>query len=227
MTDSIETSPIAAAPVAPRAPRPKPVRSRLNAWFFDVMSGYMHARYAALKSRLFADLPETIVEIGAGSGANFRYLRPGTRVIAIEPNPFAHASLERTAREHGVELTICGGGAEGIDLPDASVDAVVCSLVLCTVDEPDAVLQEIRRVLRPGGRFVCIEHVAAPAGSWIGRLQRWVLRPWRWIFEGCHTHRDTAAALVSAGFADVRIERFEMPTLFLPVRPQLAAVCTA
>lgn len=208
-------------------PAPNPVRSRVNAWFFASMNWYMHWKYAARKTALFADLPGTIVEIGAGAGANFRYLRRGTHVIAIEPNPFMHGSLERNAREAGVEVTIRGIGAEGIDLPDASVDAVVCSLVLCTVEDPSAALREVRRILRPGGRFVCIEHVAAPEDTWLGRLQRWIFRPWHWLFEGCHTHRDTERVLEAAGFSDVRIERFTMRTAFLPIRPQLAAVCTA
>jgi ubiquinone/menaquinone biosynthesis C-methylase UbiE len=204
---------------------PNPVRGRINAAFFGLMDGYMHWKYGEMKSRLFADLPDVVVELGAGTGANFRYLPPGTRVIAIEPNHYMHARLARSACRWGIDLDIRGAGAERLDLPDECVDAVVCSLVLCTVEDPELALKEVRRILRPGGRFVCIEHVSAPPGTLLARLQRWVFRPWRWFFEGCHTHRDTAAVLTRAGFSSTDIRPFTWRSAFLPVRPQVAAVC--
>lgn len=204
---------------------PNPVRGRINAAFFSFMDWYMHWKYAALKSRLFADLPDTVVELGAGAGANFRYLPKGTRVIAVEPNTHMHASLERNARLRGIELEVRSVGAEGIALPDASVSAVICSLVLCTVKDPAEAIAEVMRVLQPGGRFICIEHVAAPRSSFIGWLQRIVFRPWRWLFEGCHTHRDTTQLLRRSGFSKVDVTPFTWSSAFLPVRPQIAAVC--
>jgi len=83
---------------------------------------------------------------------------------------------------------------------------------------------EVRRVLRPDGRFWCVEHVAAPEGSRIASVQRLVKRPWRWFFEGCDTHRDVAGLLRDAGFAAVEITPFTVRTAFLPVRSQIAAV---
>jgi ubiquinone/menaquinone biosynthesis C-methylase UbiE len=204
---------------------PNPVRGRINAGFFDLMEGYMHWKYGTLKRRLFANLPSVVVELGAGAGANFRYFPRGTRVIAVEPNHYMHARLARSARKWGIDLDLRGLGAEGLDLPDDCIDVVVCSLVLCTVEDPDLALREVRRVLRPGGRFLCIEHVAAPPHSLLGRLQRWVFRPWRWFFEGCHTHRDTARALEHAGFSSTDIRPFTWRSAFVPVRPQIAAVC--
>lgn len=208
---------------APAALVDHPLRGRFNAWFFWLMDAYLHRTYGDLKRRLFADLPRTVVEIGPGVGANLRYLAPGSHLIAIEPNPHMHGLLEQKARRRGVRLTICATGAESIPLPDGSVDAVICSLVLCTVPDPAASLREVLRILRPNGRFLCIEHVAAPAGSLIGHIQRWVFRPWRWLFEGCHTHRDTAGALRAAGFASVQVETLDLATLFLPVKPQIMA----
>jgi ubiquinone/menaquinone biosynthesis C-methylase UbiE len=202
-----------------------PVRGRFNAAFFHLVDWYLHRTYADLKSELFAGLPAVLVEIGAGTGANMRYFPAGTRVIAVEPNTYMHGWLAARARKYGVDLEIHPRGAERLDLPTGSVEAVVASLVLCTVREPEAVLGEIRRVLAPGGRFVCIEHVAAPADSLIGRIQRVVHRPWQWCFEGCHTHRDTGTLLKNAGFADVSIRPFVWQSAFVPVRPQIAAVC--
>lgn len=202
-----------------------PVRGRFNAWFFAALEGYMHGKYAGIKSRLLAGVPPVIVEIGPGSGANLRYLPAGTRLIAIEPNLHMHAALRRRAEQCGIDLDLRGLAGENLDLPSASVDFVFSSLVLCSVDKPDQVLSEIRRVLRPGGRFACIEHVVAPRGSGIHGLQRLIKRPWRWVFEGCNLCRDTGSTLRSAGFAQVDIQTLVLPTVFVPIRPQIAAVC--
>jgi ubiquinone/menaquinone biosynthesis C-methylase UbiE len=199
--------------------------ARVNAVFFDWMDGYMHWKYGPLKARLFSGLPDLVVELGAGAGANFRYFPPGIRVIAVEPNSHMHPRLLARARRRGIDVELRPCGAERLAMPDESVDAVVASLVLCTVEDAAKVVAEVLRVLRPGGRFVCIEHVAAPPSTAIGRLQRWVHRPWRWLFEGCHTHRDTGALLHRAGFSRVAIEPFTWRSVFLPVRPQIAAVC--
>ena len=126
-------------------------RSRpLNALFFTVFDGYLNRLLSSRKSKLFADLPDEVVELGAGVGANFRYLKPGTAVTAIEPNPHMHNGLRKRAGRFGIDLRIVASGAEAIDLPDDSVDAVICTLVLCTVDKPERVLAEVNRILRPG-----------------------------------------------------------------------------
>jgi ubiquinone/menaquinone biosynthesis C-methylase UbiE len=202
-----------------------PVRGRINAAFFHLMDAYLHWKYAELKSDLFRNLPPVLLEIGAGTGANLRYFPTGTKVIAVEPNRFMHAKLAARAHRSGIELEVRDTGAEALAVADNSVDAVISSLVLCTVRDPERAVREVLRVLRPGGRFVCIEHVAAPRDSVIGRIQRAVYRPWKWFFEGCHTHRDTAALLEQAGFSDVTIRRFTWASAFVPVRPQIAAVC--
>ena len=116
--------------------------------------------------------------------------RPARSLIAIEPNPYMHARLRRAARRSGVELEIRSVVGERIDLPDASAEAVISSLVLCTVSDPAAVLAEIRRILRPGGRFSFAEHVAAKPRTPTRWSQRILRRPWAWVFEGCSCERD-------------------------------------
>ena len=203
------------------------MRGSFNAWLLDVLDGYMHRKYGPLKARLFGDVPATVVDLGAGSGANFRYFPPRTRVVAVEPSVHMHERLRRKAMRHELALELHEAGGETLALPDASVDLVCTSLVLCTVPDPERVVAEVRRVLRPGGRFVAIEHVAAPAGSGIAALQRAIRRPWRWLFEGCELCNQTTAVLRGAGFSTVHIEPFRLGTVFLPLRYQITATCIA
>jgi ubiquinone/menaquinone biosynthesis C-methylase UbiE len=201
-----------------------PVRDRINAWLFHALDDYLHRKYRLVKRELFGGLPRTILEIGAGAGANFRYLAPGTHVITVEPNVWMHAYLHEAARRHGGTVDVRAGTAEHIPLSDGSVEAVISSFVLCTVADPARVLAEVRRVLRPGGRFWCVEHVAAPAGTSTARIQRLAHRPWRWLFGGCETHRDTTRLLHEAGFSSVEVTPFTLRTVLVPIRPQIAAV---
>ncbi len=202
-----------------------PIRGRFNAWLFQALDGYMHGKYCEIKSRLLQQTPTTVVELGPGSGANFRYLPQGIRVIAIEPNVHMHPALRRRAAERGIELDVRGLRGEELDIPTGSVDFVFSSLVLCSVDRPEQVIAEVRRILKPGGRFACVEHVVAPQGSAIHAAQRLLRRPWKWLFEGCELCRDTGATLRSSGFSRVELQSLVLPTIFIPIRHQIAAMC--
>ena len=205
---------------------PNPVRGPFNAAFFTVMGGYLDWLMRSRKQRVFTDLPGEIVELGSGVGANFRYLPPGTRVIAVEPNPAMHSRLRARAVRHKIELELHDVVGEQLDLPDASAEMVVSSLVLCTVPDPARVLAEIRRVLRPGGRYAFVEHVGAKGRPVLRRVQRVVRRPWAWMFEGCSCERDLADLVASAGFASVDIEEYHIHSPILPFNTHVAGVAT-
>jgi SAM-dependent methyltransferase len=202
-----------------------PLRGRLLAWGFAALDSYMHRKYSALKPRLLAPVPAVVVELGPGAGANLRYLPRGTRLIAVEPNRYMHPRLRRRAEEFGIDLDLRGLSGDRLDLPSACVDLVFASHVLCSVDQPLQVLAEARRILRPGGRFACIEHVAAPAGSAVRNLQHILRQPWKWAFEGCDLCRDTGEMLRSSGFTQVDVQPIVLPTMVVPIRHQIAAVC--
>jgi SAM-dependent methyltransferase len=224
-TAHTDTRPLDGATESTRPPG-HPVRGRANAVIFSFLDRYQHHKFGARKGALFADLPPTVVELGSGTGASLRYLAPGSRLIAIEPNVHMHAALRRHAAHRRIELEIHQESAERTSLPDASVDAVICTLVLCTVPDPAAAIAEVRRILRPGGRFIFIEHVAAEPLP-LRRLQRIVARPWRYLFEGCELDRDTANRRASAGFDDLRIDHFRLGGLFVPIWPEICGVATA
>jgi SAM-dependent methyltransferase len=204
-----------------------PGRGRFNSVFFSVLGGYIDWHLRSHKAAAFAQLPPTVVELGAGVGANLRYLADDAHLIAVEPNPYMHARLRRAARAHAVDLEIRDVVGERIDLPDASVDAVISSLVLCTVGDPDAVLAEVRRILRPGGRFSFAEHVGAEPGTPTRWVQRVLRRPWAWVFEGCSCERDLAAVIRSAGFAGVDLESYRIHSPFVPFNTHIAGTAIA
>lgn len=200
--------------------------SGFNAWFFTAFARYINYIARDHKARAFDGLAAgTVLEIGAGTGANLGILAPGTDLIAVEPSARMHDRLRARSAEAGVNVTVLGTGAESIPLPDASVDEVICSLVLCTVADQDAVLAEVRRVLRPGGRFRFVEHVAGHRRMPRYALQRTIRRPWGWLFEGCDPNRHTAEAVERAGFGSVTIERRRFRrSFFVPVNSAIWGV---
>ncbi|MEX1048365.1 MAG: class I SAM-dependent methyltransferase [Akkermansiaceae bacterium] len=172
-----------------------------------------HRFYGQRKRRLFSGIRGRVVEIGPGTGINFPYFSRDITWTGLEPNPHMHRYLHQAAEAHGIAAEILTARAEAMPLPDVSADAIVSTLVLCSVQDPDAVLREVRRVLRPGGRFYFIEHIAAPRGSLLRGVQRFVRPVWRVIADGCHPDRETDR-LIAEKFDRPEIERFRVP---LPV----------
>ena len=141
------------------------------------------------------------VEIGAGTGLNLPHYPDGVdELLLVEPDPTMRARLERSLRHRGQHAGLVDAPAEDLPFADASVDTVVSTFVLCTVDHPDVALREVARVLRPDGQLLFIEHVRSDSP----RLARWQDRlagPWRRFARGCRCNRATAELIVSCGFA--------------------------
>ncbi len=172
-----------------------------------------HPAYAAAKGRAIASLRGRVLEVGAGGGNNFANLGDGVEWRGLEPSARRRRELERRARARGHATPPLDGVAEAIPLPDATVDAVLGTVVLCSVRDQDQSLVEIHRVLVPGGRVVLAEHVAAPART-LRRLLQGVVSPFsRLLDHGCDPTRDTEAALRRSPLQTIRVERFELPVL--------------
>jgi SAM-dependent methyltransferase len=165
------------------------------------------------RKRLLAGLSGRVVEVGAGDGGNFAYYGPGvTHVVAVEPEPYLRAKAAERATTSPVSVEVVDGVADRLPAPDGSLDAAVTSLVLCSVPDPRAALAEILRVLRPGGELRFYEHVAAPPGTRLARVQRLAdATLWPLFVGGCHTHRDTAGTITDAGFVIEDLDRFAFP----------------
>jgi ubiquinone/menaquinone biosynthesis C-methylase UbiE len=177
-----------------------------------VASTCERAGAAEHRERFLAGLAGRVVEVGAGNGLNFaHYPDAVTEVVAVEPEPFLRARAAEHAKLAPVSVTVIGGNADEIPLPDASVDAAVASLVLCSVPDQRTALAELFRVVRPGGQLRFYEHVAATDAHW-SRLQRRAEHVWPLFAGGCHLCRDTEQAIIDAGFEIEDCDRF----LFAP-----------
>ena len=167
------------------------------------------------RRRLLAGLSGDVIEVGAGNGLNFVHYPPAVaRVVAVEPEPYLRALARESAEAAPVPVEVVDGVAERLPAGDARFDAAVASLVLCSVPNQAAALREIRRVLRPGGSLRFLEHVRAEstAGYAVQRLLDATV--WPLFAGGCHTSRDTEAAIVEAGFDVEGVEHVRWPEGF-------------
>ncbi|MCV7419774.1 class I SAM-dependent methyltransferase [Mycobacterium yunnanensis] len=141
-----------------------------------------------------------VAEIGAGTGLNVAHYPDGLADLVLsEPDAGMRRRLARQLARHGRVARVVDSAAESLPLADGSVDTVVSTLVLCTVDDPERTLAEIARVLRPGGQLLFIEHVRARSprlAAWQDRLAR----PWLHFAAGCRCNRATLDLLRAGGF---------------------------
>jgi len=195
-------------------------RKRLHAWLLSKSNAKYERAVAHQKQRLLGGLEGDVLEIGPGGGVNLLHYSAGVRWTGIEPNPFMHTYLRKKALSLGLTIDLRLGSAQSLGFPDASFDAVVSTLVMCSVADQARAFEEIKRVLRPGGKYVFIEHVAAPEGTFTRRAQRWIKPVWKIVGDGCRPDRETWRAIEAAGFQHVEIEHFRVP--FPIIGPHIA-----
>jgi ubiquinone/menaquinone biosynthesis C-methylase UbiE len=185
------------------------VRHPLFARGYDRMSRKMEERgQREHRLTLLDGLNGHVLEVGAGNGLNFPFYPPTVAsVVAVEPEPYLREQAVLAAAQAPVPVRVVDGVAEALPLETGSVDAAVASLVLCSVLDQQRALEELLRVIKPGGELRFYEHVRAlePRGM---RIQRLFDVVWPRIGGGCHASRDTLAAIEQAGFAIERCTRF-------------------
>lgn len=183
----------------------------------------MDARGAAdHRRRLLAAAHGAVVEIGAGYGATFPFYPSAvTGVLALEPDATLRELAQAAARTAPVPVTVQDGVAESLPAADASIDAVVSSLVLCSVADPSVALAEAVRVLRPGGLLLFYEHVRS-AHRMLAAAEDLVTPLWVRMAGGCHPNRDTVGVIAGAGLTVQGVERFGFSVL--PGNPRLTHV---
>ena len=199
---------------------------RLFAWAMATATQSYEAAIADRKHDLFHTLQGNILEIGPGAGVNLRHLNRDVHWIGLEPNPFMHPYLQQEAAQMGMDIELRSEPIAQAEVTDNSMDAVISTLVLCSVPNLETTLQDILRMLKPGGVFVFIEHVAAPPGTLLLQIQQGIRPLWRILGDGCCPDRETGVAIDQAGFAQVEYQPFEGPVPIPLVRPHIAGVAT-
>src|SRR5437879_1612702 len=188
-------------------------------------SGEEHGQ-AEHRQRLLAGLSGRVLELGAGSGTNFRhYPSTVTEVVAVEPEAYLRGQAEKAATTAPVKVTVVDGVSGALPLEDASCDAGVACLVLCTVPEQERALAELARVIRTGGELRFYEHVVSKR-PFEARMQRLADATfWPWIAGGCHLSRDTAPVIERAGFHIESCDRFPFsPAKLIPPDPHILGI---
>ena len=173
----------------------------VHAFLYDPLMGLAdRAGMADRRRRLVAEARGEVVEVGGGTGRNLPYYRDVTRVVVLEPDAGMRTRLLSRIDAAPVPVEVHESGIEDTNLPDGFADTVVVALVLCSVESPAAALAGIKRILKPDGRLLFLEHVAVPGLR--GKVQSVVTPVWRRaIFPGCHLDRPTLDSIRSAGFA--------------------------
>jgi len=193
------------------------------------------------KRKLFKELnemkPESgkklrILEIGGGTGANFKYYQVPAILDVVEPNPNFESYYDKNSSEYknlDIKPMTQGYGEDlaSAGFEDGSIDVVVMTLVLCSVNDQNKCYQEIHRVLRPGGKFLYLEHIIAEEGFMLRNIQQVLMMEgfWQFMFDGCCLDRDTFATVKQfSGWSKVEQERFYLPT---PTKPFFKLVSQA
>jgi ubiquinone/menaquinone biosynthesis C-methylase UbiE len=217
---------LSAIPIDPSYPgrMPVTVRHPIFARVYERIAAAEEAKGAAqYREALLDGLSGRVIEVGCGHGLNFsHYPRTVTEVVAVEPEAYLRAKAEHAAGRAPVHVTVVDGTVDDLPGNEASFDAAVTSLVLCTVPDVPAALAEIRRVMRPGGELRFYEHVVAQGRGWAA-AQRAVDVMWPFFAGGCHADRDTLSAIKEAGFVveTVRSFTFRSSWLTAPTWPKV------
>ena len=168
---------------------------------------FARLRQRALRALRPSAFPRLLLEVGVGTGANLPLYPASSRVVAVDASADMLAVARRRRTRAMVQLSQTD--VHHLAFPDATFDGVVGSFLLCNVADPLAVLQEARRVLRPRGRLLLLEHVRG-AHPWVARLTDLLDRPWHAWNQSCHLNRETEATVASAGFTITRSERYAL-----------------
>ncbi|XP_064091061.1 thiol S-methyltransferase TMT1A-like [Macrobrachium nipponense] len=210
------------------------LRKRWFAWLFNAGTGARFEKYDNMKREFFKPLsdmashdPELreensikILEVGVGSGTNFEFFPDGCHLVAVDPNPFFGKYYDQNRSKFpnikSTEIIVAKG--ENMDeVKNDSVDAVVMTLVLCSVSDVHQIIRQVRRVLAPGGKFYFIEHVKEwdSKNHWLRRrLQQFLTFTgfWPLVFDGCRLDSDPMPVMRAlGGFSEVKHEYFYAP----------------
>ncbi|XP_032998421.1 methyltransferase-like protein 7A [Lacerta agilis] len=184
------------------------------------------------KKEMFSNLKDfasptgalTLLEIGTGTGTNFQFYPVGCKIICSDVNPNFQKFLDKSLAENPhvqVEGFLLSPAEDLHQVPAASVDVVVSTGVLCSVKSQEQVMKEVLRVLRPGGAYFFLEHVAGAPSSWSLFWQQIYDPTWKCLFDGCHLTRKTWKNLEKAGFSELKLRHIHAPLIVCLIKPHI------
>jgi ubiquinone/menaquinone biosynthesis C-methylase UbiE len=197
------------------------IRGSLFAAMYDRMSrSSEEAGVGEMRQRLLSGVSGDVLELGAGTGMNLSHYDAGlASLVLTEPEPAMLRRLQRKADEEAPAAEVVQAPAEELPFEDASFDAVVSTLVLCGVDDQERALGEVRRILRPGGRLLFIEHVRSDDPKLANFQDR--MNRINHFLVGCDCNRQTLTAIEEQGFTVSQVEHAELPKAPKFVRPAI------
>jgi SAM-dependent methyltransferase len=196
-------------------------KDRVGPAIADYLAARAEGEMAPYRKSVVEQARGRVLEIGAGTGFNVRhYPADVEELVVTEPGEALLRRAERRAAESGHAIRAVVAPAERLPFEDAYFDTVVSTLVLCSVRDQDEALAEVRRVLKPGARFLFLEHVRADDPRHARRQDRWN-RPWRVVAMGCNANRATLDRIEAAGFTVEELQRGELPKSPPLIRPMI------
>ncbi|XP_042903356.1 thiol S-methyltransferase TMT1B [Parasteatoda tepidariorum] len=215
-----------------------------NGWFSfffgKVMGPLCSHKFMAKRKKLFElleehlpnrdkSIPLDILEIGIGPGANLQFYPENSNLTALDMNPSFFQIFHNNRKKYPqVKLvrTVLNWAEDMNEVEDSAYDVVISTHVLCSVKNIESVMKEVKRVLKPGGKFLFLEHVAYPENEGGHLAQRFAAPLWAVYCDGCYPNRNTADAIKNAGFSDVQCDVSYSPSLLLFIRPHIIGVAT-
>ncbi|KAM8976771.1 thiol S-methyltransferase TMT1A-like [Pelodytes ibericus] len=206
---------------------------RIFPYFLAVFMEMYNKSMDTIKKDLFSNLcdfaspskPLTLLEIGCGTGTNFKYYPSGCSITCLDINPNFQSFLSKSQAKCDhlkFERFLVASADNMSPVADASMDVVVCTLLACSLPSTPKVLEEVWRVLKPGGAFFFLEHVASTDdSSWISYMQKILNPTWRLCFDGCDLRKTTWKDLENAKFSELKLRHIHPPKVLKPITPHI------
>ena len=201
------------------------LRKWIFAEFYDTLNGVVENRVIPYRRRTAGRCFGDVLEIGAGTGANMPYLSNASSITLCEPDRYMRKKLKVRLAPQSEAVKILNSEGERIALPNESFDSVLTTLTLCMVNDVDAVLEQIFRLLRPGGRFYFYEHVLSKY-PFPMTCQNLFNPVWKWSTTGCNLNRDLRQSIERLSFKKIFLKEFTFCIGPIPSLPNIIGYAT-
>ncbi|GBN09445.1 Methyltransferase-like protein 7A [Araneus ventricosus] len=202
-------------------PQLSPALGRMRIRAFDLLKEHLEGRKR--------NTPLEILEIGIGAGSNLQFYPENSNLTVLDMNESFIEYFEENLKKYPQVIhkkTVIAMAEDMHELHDDSFDVVVCTYVLCSVKNVRSVLKEVKRVLKPGGKFLVLEHVMYPSSTWNAILQSLTSPLWNIYFDGCNLNRKNDEEIRNTGFSDVVIEKSYPKDIWMYIRPKIVGIAT-